>query len=151
MQGLRDLFHKHRRTVRSSLSGSYSHVAQHHIELRPGTTPSRSAPRVRRSEGDEERDRQHGRTLLEQGLCFHCDYHDGALSNSITVAKADGDERFCIDFRGINIDTVMSAWPSTRRREQPQPYQRMAPGRQVLGRRGPPLARPGSIQAPFIN
>ena len=27
------------------------------------------------------------------------------------MAKADGDERFCIDFRGINIDTVMSAWP----------------------------------------
>ena len=118
MSRLRDLVTKHLAVFRKSLRTSYTHAVKHRIVLKPGYTPRRDAPIIRRSPRDEERYTQAAQQALDNGtssvvtgelLEFIC--------NQILVPKFDENgvrqkvEREVMDHRGLNDNTADPGWP----------------------------------------
>ena len=105
---VRRLLQKHPQTLKRDLAKHYCHVGRAKIEIKPGETPHRASARRLRP-ADEVIHRDVALKLISQGLSYHGDSDWAA--NMVPVKKPDGSSRPCNDLRGLNLRTVVTAYP----------------------------------------
>jgi hypothetical protein len=81
---------------------------EHHIVLKPGSSPVTVRPYRYPAAHKDELERQCA-AMIDQGIVRRS---DSAFSSSvILVKKLDGSWRFCVDYRALNALTVKDAFP----------------------------------------
>jgi hypothetical protein len=81
---------------------------EHHIVLKPGSSPVAVRPYRYPAAHKDELERQCA-AMIDQGIIRRSDL--AFLSPVILVKKPDGPWRFCVDYRALNTLTVKDAFP----------------------------------------
>ena len=90
-----------------------THLVSHHINLKPGTTPCRSAP-YRLSPDKMEFVKTEIAVLKEQGIVEDAPSDCSWAAPIVVVKKADGGWRLCTDYRKLNAITEADPYPLPR-------------------------------------